>query len=76
MKGQDLFIKYTSLRDYTGSEEDVYAQTLATIFSLDPEETFSLLEKAESSSKKLAIKEPKVDKDVDFEYAISDVILV
>lgn len=55
MTGKELFIKYTSKRDYTGSKADEYAQLLQTIFSHINEGIYPLIEKAEKKSKKLQV---------------------
>lgn len=55
MTGKELFIKYTSKRDYTGSKADEYAQLLQTIFSHINEGIYPLIEKAESEGKKLEV---------------------
>ena len=57
MDGFELFTHYTSKRDYTGSPEDSYAQTLETLFVHLRDDLFPLLEKAELENKKLLIKE-------------------
>lgn len=71
MNGQDLFVKL-SKRDYSGSEEDNYAQLLGTIFTHVHTEIFILLEKAEKLGKKLNISES----DLSDEYTIDDITLV
>lgn len=55
MTGKELFIKYTSKRDYTGSKADQYAQLLQTILFHIGNELFDILEKAEKQAKKLQV---------------------
>jgi hypothetical protein len=55
MTGKELFVKYTSKRDYTGSKADEYAQLLQTILFHIGNELFDLLEKAEKQAKKLQV---------------------
>jgi hypothetical protein len=55
MTGKELFIQYTSKRDYTGSKTDEYAQLLETIMFHIGNEIFDLLEKAEKEEKKLKV---------------------
>ena len=57
MIGEKLYTKYLSYRDFSGSDEDSYAQLLQTIESGISIAIYSLLEKAESSGKKPSIKE-------------------
>jgi hypothetical protein len=54
MTGKQLFEKLT-VRDFSGSEQDLYAQLLMTIFSHIGDDIFDLLEDAESQNKKLDI---------------------
>lgn len=54
MTGKQLFVKLT-VRDFSGSEQDLYAQLLMTIFSHIGDDIFDLLEDAESQNKKLDI---------------------
>lgn len=54
MTGKELFKKYT-VRDYSGSDSDVYGQTLMTIWSNIFDDIYPLLEEAESQEKKLDI---------------------
>ncbi|TDX84058.1 hypothetical protein [Epilithonimonas xixisoli] len=77
MIGNELFQKL-SHRDYSGSDLDNYAQLLSTIFfhlsnSNEIENFFSLLVKANSENKMIAIHDPENIKD---EYFYSDLILV
>jgi len=55
MTGQELYHKYISLRDCTGSKDDEYAQFLGTLFSNIRDDLYPLLEKAEKQSKRLAL---------------------
>lgn len=55
MNGKELYDRYTSKRDYTGSKPDEYAQLLETIIFRKGILTFNLLEKAESEEKKLEV---------------------
>jgi hypothetical protein len=55
MTGKEIFDRYTSKRDYTGSKPDEYAQLLQTIMFHIGIEIFDLLEKAESEGKKLEV---------------------
>lgn len=55
MIGEQLFESKTK-RDFTGSEEDEYAQDLMTIFSHIGTDLFPLLEEAEKTQKKVRIK--------------------
>jgi hypothetical protein len=61
MNGLELFNKYTALRDFTESPEDEYAQLLFTLFLNIGDDLYPLLEKAETSGKKI-----EVANDVDF----------
>lgn len=77
MTGQELFHKYTDLNDQSSEQEREYSQTLFTIFMLDPEQTFHLLEEAEKENKKLSFKESElVAAGEDTEPSLSDVIFV
>lgn len=55
MKGNELYHKYTSKRDYTGSEADEYAQLLETIRFHIGNKIFDLLEIAEKEGKRLKV---------------------
>lgn len=70
MTGQQIFEQKT-VRDYTGSEADEYAQLLMSIFMHIGNDLYPLLEKAEKEGKKVDLKD--VEKD---EIIISDLILV
>lgn len=70
MTGEQIYNKYRSFRDYSGSPEDEYAQLLDTIQgqylgdgSPDGRRAsfFRLLEQAESQGKKLSVKDPFPD---------------
>lgn len=77
MTGKELFIKYTSKRDYTGSKADEYAQLLQTIFFHIGNELSDLLEKAEIKAKKLKVldltENGKILRD---EIQIADIVFV
>lgn len=75
MTGIDLFKKYTSFRDYSGSEADQYAQLLMTLSVNIGDDLFPLLEKAEESGKKLTIVENDEESIVG-EITIDDVVMV
>jgi hypothetical protein len=77
MKGKELLDYYTNKRDFTGSNDDNYAQELMTIYSNIGEQIFHLLEQAEIEAKKLAVK--KAPKGLEFRQdfiTIDDIILV
>ena len=61
MTGIELYEKYTSKRDFSGSVQDEYAQLLHTIRLQIDKAIFKLLEKAESLGKKLSVKEDSSD---------------
>lgn len=74
MKGETLYIEL-SKRDYSGSDQDQYAQLLQSIHSSaflnnELEEFYQLLEKAEEENKKISVK------DFPEEIFISDLVLV
>jgi hypothetical protein len=77
MNGKELFDRYTSKRDYTGSKPDEYAQLLQTIMFHIGIEIFDLLEKAESKGKKLEVldltENGKILRD---EIQITDIVFV
>jgi len=58
MDGRELFEKYTSLRDYTESGADRYAQLLQTVFGHIEEELYPILERAEAEGKRIGISHP------------------
>jgi hypothetical protein len=72
MTGQELYTRYTSRRDYSGSDADQYAQLLSTIFRNILDGIYPLLEKAEAEGKKLTLSDPAILQD---EYTSADVIL-
>ena len=74
MDGKELFINYTSKRDYSGSKADEYAQLLTTIFYHIKTDIFQLLETAEAENKKLSLNE-NLPEFID-EYTIDDVVLI
>lgn len=51
MSGKELFLKYTSKRDYSGSQADEYAQLLFSISFHIKDSIYELLEKAEKKTK-------------------------
>lgn len=57
MTGQQLFNKYTALRDFSNSKEDRYAQTLQTAFMLFGDKVFAMLERAEKENKNVELVE-------------------
>lgn len=74
MKGKELYIKLSN-RDYSGSDQDKYAQLLQTIHNsafLNDElpQFYQLLEKAEAENKKIDVN------DLQEEIFISDLVLV
>ena len=71
LSGKKLFEALTSKRDYSGSEEDNYAQLLLSIHRHIREDIFPLLEKAARNNKKLYIIEDP-DHLVSF-YSSSDI---
>lgn len=68
--GKDLFYSLTD-RDFSGSEQDEYAQTLMTIHGNIREEIYPLLELAESQGKKLVISNNEAD-----ELMVDDISIV
>lgn len=75
MSGLELYNRYTSLRDFSGSPEDEYAQLLKTLFFHLREDLFPLLVKAENLNKKLSIKEEDSEILID-EYTLDDIVTV
>lgn len=75
MTGKELFEHYTSMRDYSGSELDQYAQTLQFIWTNIHDDIYSLLEKTETLGKCLDIKTFPSDILID-EINVSDLIFV
>ena len=74
MKGIDLY-KKLSIRDYTNSEKDQYAQLLQTLFYHLKEELFPLLEEAHLKGKQLSVTNQK-DKTIYIDnQSVKDVIL-
>lgn len=74
MSGKELFLKL-SQRDYSMSEQDIYAQFLTTLhyhlsISNQEPEFFLLLETAESLNKKIELKDSTIE-----EYFIDSLIL-
>lgn len=68
MSGQEIYNKYQSFRDYSGSPDDEYAQLLDTIrghlylsAAGSDDDFFALLTEAERQGKKLDIKDPFPD---------------
>ncbi|MXS70270.1 hypothetical protein GSF70_03490 [Flavobacteriaceae bacterium W22] len=77
MKGENLYLKL-SQRDYSGTDTDIYAQLLITIFfhlsgNNEIDKFYELIEKAEEQNKKISIIETANDND---EYYFSDLILI
>lgn len=70
MTGKQLFER-KSVRDFTGSTDDEYAQFLATVFFNIGDKLYPLLEEAEKEGKTLSLKD--VEKD---EIIASDLIMV
>ena len=73
MTGKELFEYYLSKRDFSSSEEDQYAQNLMTIWTNLRDEIYALLEKAESTGKRLGIRTFPSDLLID-EINVSDII--
>ncbi|MPS73999.1 MAG: hypothetical protein E2590_12765 [Chryseobacterium sp.] len=70
MTGKELY-KKLSRRDYSGSDDDVYAQWLQTLFlQLPSSDFYKLLEKSEKLGKKIIPKDSKAD-----EFTIDSLIL-
>jgi len=72
MNGKELYLKYVSQRDYSGSEADKYAQLLQTVFYQIDADIFPLLEKAENEEKKLTVTPEALSND---EIVTSDLVL-
>ena len=70
MNGLELFNKYTSFRDFSGSPKDEYAQFLETLLINIGEDLFPLLKEAELSGKKLTL----VDTEIDF-ISVDDLVI-
>lgn len=59
MTGREIYEMYKKKRDYSGSPDDRYAQSLRNIFfsaNFDKDLLFELVKKAEEANKKIAIK--------------------
>ncbi len=66
-----------TIRDFSGSEDDLYAQLLMTIFYHIQEDIFPLLVQAEGEGKRLAIREVTEEElGLQDEISVTDVILV
>ncbi|MDP3561718.1 MAG: hypothetical protein Q8R83_06045 [Legionellaceae bacterium] len=76
MSGQELLRDITSKRDYSGSDEDRYAQLLMTIWSNIKEGIYPILEKADKEGKKLNLKAKSTDSIIVDEIVVDDIILV
>lgn len=74
MNGKDLF-ELKTVRDYSGSEADEYAQMLATIFFNIGFALFPLLEQAEKEGKKLDVVFPN-DGVLYDEITVSNIVLI
>lgn len=62
MTGEEIYKQYQEKRDYSGSEADVYAQELDTMYGScslngEEEEFYKLLESAHNEGKNLVFKE-------------------
>lgn len=70
MTGEEIYNEILKKRDYSGSEEDKYAQDVETMRSrIDYEQLnafYKLLEEAKSKGKKIAYKSPYED-DVNYD---------
>lgn len=76
MNGRELFEYYTSKREYSGSDDDKYAQTLMTIFYHLSDNIFGLIEQAHKSGRKLEIKVREQDHPLmNDELTIDDIII-
>jgi hypothetical protein len=75
MKGEELYRRY-SYRDYSGSDEDTYAQLLQTIFAHVGTDLFDLLERADVLNKKLSIIQPENSNMLRDEITVDDVELI
>ncbi|WP_312342937.1 hypothetical protein [Chryseobacterium binzhouense] len=77
MNGEKLYLKL-SQRDYSGTDSDIYAQLLTTIFfnlsgNDEIQKFFDLIEKAEDQNKKISVNDAANEND---EYRFSDLILI
>jgi len=54
MNGKELF-ELKTIRDYSGSEADEYAQLLATVFFNVGSDIFPILETAENEGKRISV---------------------
>lgn len=71
MTGEELY-KKLSQRDYSGSDEDQYAQWLQTLFfQLPNDDFFRILEKSVKEGKKIKPKFPNSD-----EFTIDSLVLL
>jgi len=61
VKGRELYDYYRSKRDYSGSEEDRYAQLMETLHFHIHEKLYPLVEKAEAEGKRLDVRSPDED---------------
>lgn len=77
MKGQELLTELVAKRDYSGSPADEYAQLLHTLTLHLGEAIYPLLEKAQSSNKKLALNPNTIDSDILVDqYTVADIIFI
>lgn len=72
-KGKEIFNNFQNNRDFNGSKNDEYPQTLLTLFGSLGENLFNLLEIAESKGKTLAIKKDSLYND---EFTVEDIEFV
>lgn len=57
MTGRQLFEKYAAFRDFSGSAEDQYAQTVQTALILFDDLVYVMLERAEKEGKRIELVE-------------------
>ncbi|SDX11206.1 hypothetical protein SAMN05444338_10756 [Flavobacterium degerlachei] len=77
MEGKELLNELLSKRDYSGNEADEYAQFLSTLMVQLGEKLYPLLEKAQSESKRLALKPSITESDILVdEYTVSDITFI
>lgn len=82
MTGEEIYEMYQSKRDYSGSEEDQYAQFLNTMWGNaavtgEIKIFYSLVEKAHEAKKKLAVDYSKIPEGILYdEYFMDDLFMV
>jgi hypothetical protein len=77
MEGKELLNELLSKRDYSGNQADEYAQFLSTLMVQLGEKLYPLLEKAQSESKRLALKPSITESDILVdEYTVSDITFI